>query len=99
MNDHEHIWLEPPCEDSKQCADDRLWCRDQVFDACSDCGAVPTEYIRADLSRARIEALVAALNECATRFEKALIYSGTDPEFAAEAVKPYRATIAGERQE
>lgn len=49
------------------------------------------------IHRQLVEAVIArkdaeaALVECATRFEKCMIHSGSDPEFAAEAVKSYRA--------
>jgi hypothetical protein len=37
--------------------------------------------------------LLAALDECATRFERCCIHSGSDKEFAASAVADYRAVI------
>ena len=37
--------------------------------------------------------LAAALDQCATRFERALIANGTEPDFAALAVADYRSII------
>lgn len=43
--------------------------------------------------KAERDALTMALAECASRFERALIHSGTDPDFASEAAKEYRALV------
>ncbi len=52
--DHERIWLEPDITGS----DERLWCQDDVWtaDAAEWGGVLPTEYIRADLHAAAVEA-------------------------------------------
>lgn len=45
--DHERIWLEPCACDPKA---ERTWCHHStVYDPCEECGAPPTEYVRADL--------------------------------------------------
>jgi len=52
------IWLEPSCV--MDCADatDRMWCQDDVWGECEDCGTPPQKYIRADIAEAyRIDAL------------------------------------------
>jgi hypothetical protein len=43
------------------------------------------------------DALAAALEECANRFERCCIHSGSDKEFAAHAVEDYRALIKSAR--
>ena|SRR5688572_17459684 len=40
------------------------------------------------------EQLVEALKECADRFERCCIHSGSDKEFAASAVEKYRALLS-----
>jgi hypothetical protein len=42
---------------------------------------------------AQAPALLAALRECADKLEKAAIAGGSDPEYAALAVQPYRDVI------
>lgn len=37
--------------------------------------------------------LAAALDECATRFERCCVHGGSDKEFAAHAVEDYRAVV------
>ena len=46
------IWLEPSCV--MDCADatDRMWCQDDVWGECEDCGTPPQKYIRADIAEA-----------------------------------------------
>jgi hypothetical protein len=44
--------------------------------------------------RSQVEQLAKALDECATRFERCCIHSGSDKEFAAHAVEDYRALVA-----
>ena len=43
----EHIWLEPKCAELND--DGRLWCEDEVWVKCYECGAMPVHYVRADL--------------------------------------------------
>lgn len=45
MKLHLTIWLAPGCEG--QCAQDREWCSDNVFEPCEECGAMPVKYILA----------------------------------------------------
>lgn len=69
-SDHEHIWLEPVHhdDDDKVIRGERLWCQDDVWGECADCGAVATKYVRADLFEAsearatRLEADLAIAN-------------------------------------
>lgn len=45
---HETIWLSPWCNGCDRhhhnSDDGRLWCQDNVFDACSECGRLPVKY-------------------------------------------------------
>ena len=45
---HERIWLEPPCADLKE--EGRMWCKDDVWGTCEECGEKAVEYIRLDLA-------------------------------------------------
>ena len=45
----EHIWLEPKCAECNDTG--RLWCEEDVWERCGDCGAVSVRYIRADLAK------------------------------------------------
>jgi hypothetical protein len=56
MADYETIWLSPDCGGAE-----REWCSDNVWDECDECGAKPTEYMRADVARQRIAELERAL--------------------------------------
>lgn len=41
------IWLQPWCEGcEKHCysGEGRMWCEDNVFDACEECGNEPVKY-------------------------------------------------------
>ena len=40
------IWLEPSCPDCKT-AEGRLWCEENVWDACAECGREAVQYLRA----------------------------------------------------
>ena len=58
MVDHERIWLSPRCP--LCCGEDRTWCKDNVWsEGCdpTECTAMPTEYVRADVAAAEVEAL------------------------------------------
>jgi len=39
--DHKTIWLSPACE---RCDPERLWCQDDVFEPCEQCGRGPSQY-------------------------------------------------------
>ena len=41
-SDHKIIWLSPACDD---CDPERLWCDDDVFDPCEDCGRGSSKFI------------------------------------------------------
>ena len=76
--DHERIWLGPDCEGNASAGNGRTWCSHNVFDACPDCGATATEYVRADLierlearaeaAEAERDALAKALGLAANKF-------------------------------
>jgi Lar family restriction alleviation protein len=73
--------------------------------ACLDCGASLESNEVGERSgtnwnsRACNSALVAALDECATRFERCCVHSGSDKEFAAHAVEDYRALVKAAKGE
>lgn len=52
---HKRIWLAPLCE-----VDERTWCQDDQG-SCEECELEWIEYVRADLAKAEIEKLRAAL--------------------------------------
>ena len=54
-----------------------------------------TPYVRADIADEMLE----ALKEMANRFEKCLVFNGTDPEYASEAVASARSAIAKAEEE
>jgi len=54
---HERIWLHPVC------MEERCWCADPSL-YCDNCEAEGIEYVRADLSSAEINRLLALLREC-----------------------------------
>lgn len=47
-----------------------------------------------DAARADAESLRTLLRRCADRFERCCVASGSDPEYAEEAVAEYRAALA-----
>lgn len=61
--DHERIWLEPGCDGNSMAGEGRTWCQDNVYEACPECGAGATEYVRADLHAATLSALDTATAE------------------------------------
>lgn len=61
--DHERIWLEPGCDGNSMAGEGRTWCQDNVYEACPECGARATEYVRADLHAATLSALDTARAE------------------------------------
>ena len=69
-------------------------------DTCPQCSLAPaleaSIAIVADRDRYKRERndLARALKECADRFERCCIHSGSDKEFAASAVSDYRAVLA-----
>ncbi len=43
MTEHKVIWLAPGCD---SCFGyERMWCQDNVFDPCEECGAKPVKYV------------------------------------------------------
>ena len=58
-DDHRVIWLEPKCVVGVHDRGDRMWCQDNAFEDCAECGDKPVKYIRADICAS----LVAALKE------------------------------------
>jgi hypothetical protein len=52
--DHEHIWLEPG--EGPWDSDGRMWCEHDVWGVHSEHGAA-TEYVRADIAAAAVEAV------------------------------------------
>lgn len=51
MSDHKVIWLQPWCAECAKhhYADEgRMWCQDDVWGRCEECGAKPVRYIRAE---------------------------------------------------
>lgn len=59
---HEQIWLEPLCQEES--SEGRLWCWEDVWGKCDDCGAPTVRYVRADLAEKRIERAEDALRVC-----------------------------------
>ena len=58
--EHRTIWLQPHCVSDS--AEDRLWCQDDVWGACDECGTKSAKYIIAsdyDAALARIAELEA----------------------------------------
>jgi hypothetical protein len=45
--EHAEIWLEPKCAEND--CNGRLWCYDDIFESCGECGDDPVRYVRADL--------------------------------------------------
>ena len=65
MPDHERIWLEPEC--SRADPEGRTWAN-HPMDECPECGAAPTEYVRADLVAAERRAGWLAGRDAAARY-------------------------------
>ena len=54
MANHKEIWLGPDCQDCGEdgedySTEDRLWCQDDIFETCDECGKGSVRYVRADL--------------------------------------------------
>jgi hypothetical protein len=50
------IWLQPWCDKCERSAEDRTWCRDEVYLQCDECGAMPVKYVLAsDQPQPRLE--------------------------------------------
>jgi hypothetical protein len=50
MNDPKTIWLQPwcaDCEGSYRSDEGRLWCEEDTWGQCFDCGVMPVKYILA----------------------------------------------------
>lgn len=45
--DHAEIFLAPTCAGCWNAKEDRLWCQDNVWDACEECGREATRYVLA----------------------------------------------------
>lgn len=48
--EHKTIWLQPWCRDCERndfSDHGRLWCQDEVWGECDDCGAKPIKYVLA----------------------------------------------------
>jgi len=57
-DDPKTIWLEPSCNECfhRDTSDTgRLWCEDNVFEKCNQCGRKPVRYIRDDRSSRSIK--------------------------------------------
>lgn len=49
--EHTEIWLEPICAEGSP--DGRLWCQDDVFEPCEECGAKQVRFVREDIANTR----------------------------------------------
>jgi len=48
---HKTIWLQPWCDGCEKHAsgsEGRLWCQDNVWDACEECGRKAVKYTESD---------------------------------------------------
>lgn len=64
--EHERIWLEPIC--NEHIPEGRHWCQHKLDDCDDpDCGEKSVEFIRADIAKARTDALRGALEPFAAR--------------------------------
>jgi hypothetical protein len=66
MTEAEHrlpiIWLQPWCDKCERSAEDRTWCRDDVYLQCDECGAMPVKYVLAsDQPQPRLEMEIESL--------------------------------------
>lgn len=51
MTEHEIIWLQPWCDGCQahsNSGEGRLWCQDDVWGPCEECGNKPVKFVRAD---------------------------------------------------
>ena len=46
--EHKEIWLQPWCVDCSRTGDDRMWCEDDVWGKCEECGRKPPRFILAE---------------------------------------------------
>jgi hypothetical protein len=44
---HKTIWLQPWCDGCERSSEDRLWCQDDVWSYCDECGAPAVRYVLA----------------------------------------------------
>jgi hypothetical protein len=51
MDPHEEIWLQPWCPVCNlNSYEGRMWCQDNVWDRCEECGEKPVKYVLAPLT-------------------------------------------------
>jgi hypothetical protein len=46
--EHKEIWLQPWCDECDRTQFDRMWCQNNVWDKCDDCGREPVKFVLAE---------------------------------------------------
>lgn len=79
---HKRIWLAPRCE-----VDERTWCQDDQG-CCDECSEEWIEYVRADITKAEVERLVAERRAAERNYQAAHDLQNEKIERLRAALKP-----------